>query len=77
MGRLVDSDDVIKAIDAHTKDCSDVVLDDDISCILEEVPTAYDIEKVVAELEKASCWDDCYVVYLDRAIDIVKRGGAE
>lgn len=38
MGRLVDIDDVIKIVDKHTDDESR--LDDDISCILEEVPTA-------------------------------------
>lgn len=38
MGRLVDIDDVILAVDKHTyNDCS---LDEDISVILEEVPTA-------------------------------------
>jgi len=52
MGRLVDIDAVIKAVDRHTKDESEVVLDNDITCILEEVPTAYDVEKVVAELEE-------------------------
>ena len=42
MGRLVDIDEVIKAIDKHTKDESEVVLDEDITVILEEVPTAYE-----------------------------------
>jgi hypothetical protein len=48
------------------------------------MPTAYDIEKVVAELEKAKCGialneDDLniYCGALDDAIDIVKRGGVE
>lgn len=40
MGRIVDIDDVIKAIDKHTKDEGEIVLDEDISIILEEVPTA-------------------------------------
>lgn len=39
MGRIVDIDDVIKAIDKHTKDEGKIVLDEDISIILEEVPT--------------------------------------
>ena len=60
MGRLVDIEDVIKAVDKHTKDESEIVLDNDITCILEEVPTAYDVEKVVAELEyqKEKCEED-------------------
>lgn len=42
MGRLVDVDAVIKAVDRHTKDEPEIVLDNDITCILEEVPTAYE-----------------------------------
>lgn len=34
--RLLSEDDVIKSVDRHTKD--DGRLDDDITCILEEVP---------------------------------------
>lgn len=40
MGRLVDIDEVVKVVDRHTKDEPEVILDDDITCILEEVPTA-------------------------------------
>ena len=40
MGRLIDVNAVIKAIDKHTFDTDDgLCLDDDITCILEEVPT--------------------------------------
>lgn len=38
MGRIVDIDDVIRAIDKHT--FNENSLDEDISVILEEVPTA-------------------------------------
>ena len=38
--RLLNEKDVIKAVDKHTNE--DNTLNDDISCILEEVPTAYD-----------------------------------
>lgn len=38
MGRLLDEDDVIRAVDEHTND--DNALDDDITCVLENVPTA-------------------------------------
>lgn len=48
MGRLIDDYAVIKAVDKHTND--DGTLDDDISIILEEVPTAFDKEKVIGEL---------------------------
>lgn len=36
--RILSEEDVIKVIDRHTK--NDGRLDDDITCILEEVPTA-------------------------------------
>ena len=43
----MDIDDVIKIVDNHTKDdSSEIVLDEDISVILEEVPTAYDKYKM-------------------------------
>ena len=46
---------------------------------VKEVPTAYDVDAVVAELENNSLtkcnWDEC--VNLEEAIDIVKRGGVE
>ncbi len=35
--RLIDADEAIKAIDNHTRE--DGTLDDDISCIIDEVPT--------------------------------------
>lgn len=47
--RLLNEKDVIKAVDKHTNE--DDTLDDDISCILEEVPTAYDVEAVSKELK--------------------------
>lgn len=42
--RLIDADLSVKIIDSHTTDSG--ALDDDITCILEQVPTAYDIHKV-------------------------------
>lgn len=57
------------------------VYDKNGSCICEfmpNLPTAYDINKVVEELKKAS-WEETdisTVVYIDDAIKIVKNGGA-
>lgn len=61
--------------------------------IIDEQPTAYDAEKVVAELEEMrnedsqGCKDvvgrkcfsyiDCGLCIMDRAIDIVRKGGVE
>lgn len=40
MGRLIDEEDVVKAIDIHTFDTDKgLCLDDDITCILEELPS--------------------------------------
>ena len=57
---------------------------------INDAPTSYDVEKIVAELEEASHWEDSTfdedgycnddaeeVIYLHRAIDIVKRGGVK
>jgi len=90
MGRLVDIDDVIKAVDRHTKDEFEIVLDNDITCILEEVPTAYDVDAVVAEFEEKSSnhtksykskgkntYKTIKAISKNKAIDIVKRGGVE
>ena len=44
---------------------------------VEEQPTAYDIDKVIEELGKAS-WEETdisTVIYIDDAIEIVKQGG--
>lgn len=54
MGRLIDEDILVKHIDKHTHDQN--TLDDDITCILEEVPTAFDVDAVVREIEKEIEW---------------------
>ena len=54
-----------------------------IPSLINKQPTAYDIDKVVGCLEKASCYieDGCgharHLVFTDEAIEIVKKGGAE
>lgn len=68
-----------------------VELDDILVSVImeiEEQPTAFDVEKVVEQLEEASHWeeptfdedgycnDDSWeVVYLDKAMEIVKSSG--
>lgn len=60
---------------------------EDVICLIEDQPTAYDVDRVVAELEDEYEWNaDCFhgtegMEYLgqmrayDNAIRIVKRGG--
>lgn len=72
MGRLVDTDILVKIIDKHTND--DNQLDNDITCILEEVPTAYDVEKVVEQIRDALFCDD---IPSEPIEEIVRKGGVE
>lgn len=81
---LISRKAVIAAVDRHTRE--DGTLDDDISVILEEVKTAFDKEKVVAELQRHSHnyypSIDHYclsrkAVDLKQVIEIVEKGGVE
>lgn len=80
---LVSIDDVIKVVDKHTTE--DGKLDDDISCILEEIELVYDLDNICNKLQKLKeelhncfCDDDncltteCSDCVLDKAIEIVK-----
>ena len=60
--RLLSEDDVVKVIDQHTKD--DGRLDDDITCILEEVPAAnIELKKWLSQkIDDAQREWDTYVV---------------
>ena len=81
MGRLVDIDEVIKVAE-NTFPQEDVRK---IMWVLCHTPTAYDISKVVAELEEAKFLmppenDNHYAdngLFLEDAIDIVRKGGVE
>ena len=76
--RLLNEKDVIKAVDKHTNE--DNTLNDDISCILEEVPTAYDVEAVSKALKNEMEFVvNEYPVYgryikKNRAIEILHSG---
>lgn len=71
--RLVNVNDVIEAIDKHTRE--DETLDEDISVILEEVKTAFDKEKVIEELKEEGCIIDNDAG--NRVVEIIKNGGME
>lgn len=85
-GMLVNVNDVIEAIDKHTRE--DETLDEDISVILEEVKTAFDEEKVIDELNdiKDIPRDDSAAETIStriwnkavtKSIKIVEKGGIE
>ena len=85
--RLVNVNDVIEAVDKHTRE--DETLDEDISVILEEVKTAFDREKVVKKLKRLETNSFGYYNQYDDeqafgesaayrvAIEIVEKGGIE
>ena len=87
--RLIDENKVIIYVDRNMSD--DGTLNDDISCILEKIQTAYDADKVIEQLEdlkrrywftiantgdeKLDCAYENVGNALDKAIEIVKSGG--
>lgn len=75
---LISRKAAIEAVDRHTRD--DGTLDDDISVILEEVETAFDKEKVIEELQSPCNYTIMagkHFTTVDRAIEIVEKGGIE
>lgn len=85
MDRLISTYDVVKIIDKHTTE--DRKLDEDISVILEEIPTAYNVDarcKRMAEIGEKYCnsvicdkeCENCdHGVLIKTLIDIVRRCG--
>ena len=79
---LINRKAVIESVDRHTRD--DGTLDDDISIILEEVKTAFDKEKVIEELTAGkfitiggNTVGESVNIRIDRAVEIVEKGGIE
>ena len=93
MGRMIDADeleghikilgiwDEVENKDVFTNDIKDAILK-----LIEAQPTAYDPEKVVEQLEKEknpiyredeSIMSDRQNIKIDKAIEIVKGGGAD
>lgn len=77
--RLIDADKLIENINEIYKG----YMTDESGCvpydferIVDEQPTAYDIDKVVEELESIECASGAYErkCWLDKAIEIVKQG---
>lgn len=93
MGDLISRSELIKRIKGFTNISSEYFENPELLLdVIEKQPTAYDVEKVVAELvemrnkdsqgckdvgNKCLSYTDCGLCIMDRAIDIVKRGGAE
>ena len=82
--RLIDADKLLNKIDAYMCGSQDVMF---VKELIKEQPTAFDVDKVVEQLEKshfhtdATFDDDGYcnddseeVVNLNEAIEIIRRG---
>lgn len=75
--RLIDADKLLEELRKYHPTIYGIFYD------IKYSPTAYDVDKVIEQLEKASCYiEDGYghaghLVFTDEAIDIVKKGGAE
>ena len=78
--RLIDADKLLNKIDAYMCGSQDVMF---VKELIKEQPTAFDVEKVVSELEDYKMWKELLIYNLNfrerqiikKAIDIVKRGG--
>lgn len=80
--RLIDADEVINILKE-----TGIIQDNELGhCVIDEInriPTAYDVDKVVEELEEYSNADEAErhgtipVIELDDAIEIVKGGGID
>ena len=85
--RLIDADELVEVIrkqkvdnDAYCKMCIETMAE-----IVDEQPTAYNVDKVLIELdeqtnlhnisEASDYWT--WITAMEKAIDIVKRGGVE
>lgn len=79
MGRLIEADVFYKRYCEVYEDGVDEGEIDRIAYMLSTEPTAYDVEKVLAELEeyKKQWMDSDYLDGVDEIIDIVKAGGVE
>ena len=81
--RLIDADKLIEKIDGYTRTNN---VEFNIACkyiieAVKEQPTAFDVDKVVEQLEKESYYTDIEtdreVVNLNKASEIVKEGGTD
>lgn len=75
--RLIDADKIIDSLGNSDMDFA-------IGAVIDEQPTAFDVDKVVEQLEDRSAlarpvgWSKAYeIIMLKDAIEIVKGGGVE
>lgn len=83
---LIDADALKKDLKSVTLSNGTLVNTNAVLLLLDKYPTAYDVDKVVERLEKeknpsyredGSLMGERAAIEIDKAIDIVKRGGKE
>lgn len=81
MGRLIEAGKILDNLSGMLKNMDDY---DAVRKVINDMPTAYDVDAVVEQLENRSTlsrpvgWTKSYeIVTLDDAIEIVKNGGRE
>lgn len=95
MSRLIDADEFIKNFSYAKANAEENIMCATVGRMVKEQPTAFDVEKVIEQLENIKAYDACpeelrylckysnHCFYreevelraLDKAIEIVKRGG--
>ena len=95
--RLIDADELVKFLKGCTMSNGTLINTNTMLSVIDKMPTAYDIEKVVAKMEEEkeiSCadftkyvneynpclddeYDDFFHKGLERAIEVIRKGGAE
>lgn len=74
MGRLIDADELLKEFDPNGERLDPIF----VRSRIVQQPIAYNVEKVVAELEKASVGAfDIQTISFRRAVNIVRKGGVD
>lgn len=81
MGRLIDEDKLKEAISKSTCHWTEHMWKNVVCDVIDNQPTAYDIEKVVTELEEVKGRyrkeDFAYRGILEKVSEIVRKGGVE
>ena len=79
--RIIDADKLLNKIDAYMCGSQDVMF---VKELIKEQPTAFNVDKVVEQLEKSHFHTDATfdddseeVVNLNEAIEIVRKGGID
>lgn len=78
MMRLIDADALKKNLKSVTLSNGTLLNTNTVLLLLDKYPTAYDVDKVVEQLEKESYQEFCdseRIVIMADAIEIVKAGG--